>query len=61
MNCVWYVNENQGGWPELFDTKEAAEQYARLLFPNESNEIRYSRIFYRVVYQYEENEARFTP
>jgi hypothetical protein len=61
MNCVWYVSDSEPGWPPLFDTKEAAEQWARILFPNEDPQKRYTRIFYRTVYQYEENEARLAP
>ena len=57
MNQVWYVQDpsDAGYWPQLFDTKEAAEQYARELFPEESEEKRYSRIYYRNVYSKMEN------
>lgn len=51
MNQVWYVQgeETAGFAPTLFDTKEAAEVYARMLFPDETESNRYSRIFYREV------------
>ena len=53
MKQVWYVTgEHDAEYdqfiPTLFDTKEAAEIYARSLFPDET-ERRYARIFYREV------------
>lgn len=51
MKQVWYVHDpSEPGWPQLFDTKLAAEQYARMLFPNETEDKRYARIYYREVY-----------
>ena len=51
MTLVWYVagEETAGFSFTLFDTKEAAEKYARILFPDEPESKRYSRIFYRRV------------
>ena len=52
MKEVWYVQGDPEAinlWPNLFDTKEAAETYARYAFPNEGEAIRYTRIFYRNV------------
>lgn len=46
---VWYVAGEHEGMPQLFDTKEAAEKYARLLFPEESESKRYARIYFRRV------------
>jgi hypothetical protein len=43
--CVWQDDENI---PRLwFATKEAAETAVRMLYPNESIEARYSRIYER--------------
>lgn len=52
MKQVWYVHDpsEASWWPQLFDTKLAAEQYARMLFPNETEDKRYARIHYREVY-----------
>jgi hypothetical protein len=51
MNQVWYVSEEEtaGFAPTLFDTKEAAEVYARVLFPDETESKRYARIYFRRV------------
>ena len=51
MKQVWYVQgEDTGGaFPTFFDTKQAADRYAKSLFPDESESKRYSRIFYREV------------
>jgi hypothetical protein len=52
MKNVWYVNGDPdaiGLWPTLFDTKEAAEAYARLAFPDESENRRYARVYFRTV------------
>lgn len=50
-DMVWYVwEEETGGFcPTLFDTKEAAETYARVLFPDENPDKRYARIYFRRV------------
>lgn len=45
--CLWQEDE---AIPRLwFDTKEAAEVAARLLYPNETEGARYSRIYERDV------------
>lgn len=57
MKDVWYVQgdpETAGVWPSrvwpnLFETKEAAEVYARMMFPDEDESKRYARIFFREV------------
>jgi hypothetical protein len=52
MKQVWYVHgehDEEYVMPTLFDTKEAAEVYARVLFPDETESHRYARIFYRDV------------
>jgi hypothetical protein len=54
MREVWYVQGDPdaiGLWPTLFNTKEAAEAYARLVFPNESEgeNKRYARVYFRTV------------
>lgn len=51
---VWYVADGQGYIPTLFDTKEAAEKWARMLFPDESPSQRYARVYYREVMTLEE-------
>lgn len=44
MAVVWFVRFS----PDYvaFDTKETAERYARLMFPNEPVEERYARIYF---------------
>lgn len=52
MKEVWYVQGDPEAinlWPNLFETKEAAEIYARYVFPDEGENVRYSRIFFRRV------------
>lgn len=52
MRQVWWVHgEDIEEWqiPTMFDTKEVAERYARMLFPDETESHRYARIFYRDV------------
>ena len=52
MKQVWYVHgehDEEYVMPTLFDTKEAAEVYARVLFPDEPKFKRYARIYYREV------------
>lgn len=47
---VWYVaGDNETACPALFSTKDHAEYHARVLFPDESADHRYSRIFFTVV------------
>jgi hypothetical protein len=57
MRQVWYVHgehDEEYVMPTLFDTKEAAEVYARVLFPEENGAERYSRIGCANVYTKEE-------
>jgi hypothetical protein len=52
MKEVWYVSGDPnaiGLWPSLFDTKEAAERYARLVFPDDSEDRRCARVYFRTV------------
>jgi hypothetical protein len=52
MREVWYVSGDPnavGLWPSLFDTKEAAEAYARLVFPDDGEDRRYARVYFRTV------------
>lgn len=52
MKQIWWVQgEEIEEWefPSFFETKECAERYARMLFPDETESKRYSRIFYRKV------------
>jgi len=48
---VWYVmgetDNTDMMLPTLFDSKEAAEVYARMMFPNEDADKRYGRILFR--------------
>jgi len=58
MSEIWYVNEGEGFHlvPHVFETKMEAEQYARELFPDETEDERYARIYYKEVVSYEEYE-----
>jgi hypothetical protein len=51
MKEIWFVrgdpNTGYDYFPTLFDTKMAAEVYARQCFPDEHPDSRYARIFYR--------------
>jgi hypothetical protein len=62
MRQVWYVHgehDEEYVMPTLFDTKEAAEVYARVLFSEENGAERYSRIGFQNVYTKEDaNEQR---
>lgn len=52
MRQVWFVrgeHDEEYVMPTLFDTKEAAEVYARGLFPDEDEVKRYGRVYYREV------------
>lgn len=53
MKTVWYVSgaNPDSRLPILFDTKMAAEIYARMEFPDESPDKRYARIYYSVVWE----------
>jgi len=48
---VWYVmgetDNTDMMLPTLFDSKEAAEVYARMMFPDEDANKRYGRIYFR--------------
>ena len=48
---VWYVmgetDNTDMMLPTLFDSKEAAEVYARMMFPDEDADKRYGRILFR--------------
>jgi len=49
---VWYVSgEVQLAleWPTLFDSKQAAESYAALIFPDETRQQQHLRVFFRTV------------
>jgi hypothetical protein len=53
VSAVWFVQGEDIGdatYPTLFATKLDAEVYARELFPEESEDRRYARIYYREVY-----------
>jgi len=54
MKEIWYVNEGKGfHWVEhVFETKIGAERYAWECFPDESEDERYARIFYKKVVSY---------
>lgn len=54
---IWYVADGQGLIPQFFDTKIAAEKYARLLFPDEPESRRYARIYFRRVMTLEDLEG----
>lgn len=56
MKEVWYVvgdPHQQGVMPTLFQTKEDAERYARLCFPDEDPYKRYCRVYFKEVLAYE--------
>jgi len=47
---IWYVaGDNEYACPALFSTKDDAERHAQELFPNESTEHWYSRIYYTLL------------
>jgi len=50
---IWYVQgvNELSPFPEFFAIKELAERYARVHFPDETEERRYSRIFSRKVWR----------
>lgn len=53
MTEVWYVKgaDVDSPMPVLFATKMAAEIYARYVFPDEGEDKRYARIFYKSVWE----------
>lgn len=52
MKVIWFVKSSPDN--VAFDTKETAETYARLVFPLETVEVRYSRIYFIEVWTKEE-------
>ena len=60
MKEVWYVSEDSynGGFDTyvacVFETKIEAEKYARMMFPEESEDERYSRIYSKEVVSFKE-------
>lgn len=54
MKEIWYVagesEESGERFPTFFDTKLAAERWARILFPDEDERTRYQRIYLRHVF-----------
>jgi hypothetical protein len=56
MNEIWYVDEGEGFHlaSYVFETKIEAEQYARKLFPEESQDSRYARIYCKEVASFKE-------
>ena len=47
---VWFVTgeDMKGRYvPTLLDNKETAERYARMMFPNDTADMRYARIYSR--------------
>lgn len=51
MSEVWYVQGDED--VTLFKTKMDAERYARELFPDETESVRYARIFFFPVVSFE--------
>ena len=53
MKQVWFVAgaAPDSPMPVLFDTKMAAEMYARQEFPDADPDARYARIFYKSVWE----------
>jgi hypothetical protein len=56
MSEIWYVNQGEGFdlVAHVFETKIEAERYARELFPNESEDERYARIYCKPVVSFKE-------
>jgi hypothetical protein len=57
MTEIWYVDEGDGGFQFvsfMFETKIEAERYARELFPDESEDARYARIYCKPVVSFKE-------
>jgi len=53
---IWYVNEGEGFHlvDQVFEKKIQAEKYARALFPDESEDSRYARIYCKPVVSFKE-------
>ena len=47
---VWFVSGCEDGY--LFESKLDAEIYAREIFPEESEDKRYARIYFKTVYEF---------
>jgi hypothetical protein len=56
MNEIWYVDEGEGFSlvAHVFETKIEAERYARAMYPEESEDSRYSRIHCKEVVSFKE-------
>jgi len=56
MSEIWYVDEGEGFdlVAHVFETKIEAERYARALFPDESEDARYARIYCKPVVSFKE-------
>ena len=56
MSEIWYVNEGEGFHlvAHVFETKMEAEMYAAVLFPDESEDSRYARIYCKPVVSFKE-------
>lgn len=56
MSEIWYVDEGEGFHlvSHVFETKIEAERYARVLFPEESEDLRYARIYCKPVVSFKE-------
>ena len=52
---VWYVQGSDD--PMVFNTKEAAEAYARIVFHYEEEHRRYARIYFREVWSLKDLEG----
>jgi hypothetical protein len=56
MSEIWYVDEGEGFHlvSHVFETKIEAERYARVVFPGESEDLRYARIYCKPVVSFKE-------
>ena len=56
MSEIWYVDEGEGFdlVAHVFETKIEAEKYARELFPDEDEDVRYARIYCKPVVSFKE-------
>ena len=56
MSEIWYVDEGEGFHlvAHVFETKIEAERYARALFPDEDEDVRYARIYCKPVVSFKE-------
>ena len=58
LRQVWFVQDADDPRPQLWDTKMDAEIYARVCFPDESEDRRYARIYSRDVYTIKHDDAQ---